>query len=87
MSACCKPVIATRFPHAVELLGTGAGLLVPHKDPAAIAEALRALLTRGTVAAGMTTAAMATAPELLWPAVAAQYRDLAERLIRARVAA
>jgi hypothetical protein len=35
----------------------------------------------------MTTAAMATAPELLWPAVAAQYRDLAERLIRARVAA
>lgn len=85
--AALKPVIATRFPHAVELLGAGAGLLVPHKDPAAIAGALRELLTRRTVAAGMTTAAMATAPELLWPAVAAQYRDLAERLIRARLAA
>jgi glycosyltransferase involved in cell wall biosynthesis len=85
--AALKPVIATSFPHAVELLGTGAGLLVPHKDPAAIAEALRTLLTRRTVAAGMTKAAVATAPELLWPAVAARYRDLAERLIRARVAA
>jgi polysaccharide biosynthesis protein PslF len=85
--AALKPVIATRFPHAVELLGAGAGLLVPHKDPAAIAQALQELLTGRTVAAGMTTAAMATAPELLWPAVAAQYRDLAERLIRARVAA
>jgi polysaccharide biosynthesis protein PslF len=85
--AALKPVIATRFPHAVELLGTGAGLLVPHKDPAAITTALRELLTRRTVAAGMTTAAKATAPELLWPAVAAQYRELAERLIRDRVAA
>ena len=50
----CKPVIATRFPHAVELLGDGAGLLVPQKDPAAMADALRTLLTRPDVAAGMT---------------------------------
>ncbi len=27
-----KPVIATGFPHAVELLGGGAGLIVPHGD-------------------------------------------------------
>ena len=85
--AALKPVVATRFPHAIELLGTGAGLLVPHKDPMAIAGALRTLLTRPTLAAGMAKAAVATAPELLWPAVAARYRDLAERLIRARVAA
>jgi glycosyltransferase involved in cell wall biosynthesis len=85
--AALKPVIATRFPHAVELLGSGAGLLVPHKDPAAIADAVRTLLTRRTLAAGMTRAAQATAPELLWPAVAARYRHLAEHLIRARVAA
>jgi polysaccharide biosynthesis protein PslF len=85
--AALKPVIATRFPHAVELLGEGAGLLVPHQDPTAIAEALRTLLTRRAVAAGMTKAAGATAPELLWPAVAERYRQLAERLIRARVAA
>jgi glycosyltransferase involved in cell wall biosynthesis len=85
--AALKPVIATNFPHAVELLSNGAGLLVPHKNPAAIAGALRTLLTRHDVAAGMTRAALATAPELLWPAVAARYGDLAERLIRARVAA
>ena len=40
-----KPVVATRFPHAIELLGNGAGLLVPQKNPAAIAAALRTLLT------------------------------------------
>jgi glycosyltransferase involved in cell wall biosynthesis len=85
--AALKPVIATRFPHAVELLGDGAGLLVPHKSPVAIAEALRTLLTRRDIAAGLTRAAVATAPELLWPAVATRYRDLADRLIRARVAA
>ena len=36
-----KPVVATRFPHAVELLGDGAGILVPQQDPAAMAAALR----------------------------------------------
>jgi polysaccharide biosynthesis protein PslF len=85
--AALKPVIATRFPHAVELLGSGAGLLVPHKNPAAIATALRTLLTRRAVASEIAKAAAATAPELLWPAVAARYRDLAERLIRDRAAA
>ena len=43
--AALKPVVATRFPHAVELLGAGAGLIVPNKDPQAIADALRTLLT------------------------------------------
>jgi glycosyltransferase involved in cell wall biosynthesis len=85
--AACKPVIATRFPHAVELLSGGAGLLVPHKDPQAIADALRTLLTRRDVAAQMTKVAGASAPELLWPAVAQRYRDLAEHLISNRVPA
>jgi len=85
--AALKPVIATRFPHAVELLGDGAGLLVPHKDPAAIAAALRTLLTHRELAAGMAKAAVATAPELLWPTVARRYDELATRLIGARVAA
>lgn len=85
--AALKPVIATRFPHAVELLGNGAGLVVPQQDPTAIAAALRTLLTRRDLAAGMTRAAHATAPELLWPAVAERYRDLAHQVISARVAA
>ena len=32
-----KPVVSTCFPHAVELLGGGAGLLVGRQDPAGIA--------------------------------------------------
>lgn len=85
--AALKPVIATRFPHAVELLSNGAGLVVPHQDSTAIADALRTLLNRRDLAATMARAALATAPELLWPAVADRYRALSERLISARVAA
>jgi polysaccharide biosynthesis protein PslF len=85
--AALKPVVATRFPHAVEMLTGGAGLLVPHRDPAAIATALRALLTHDDLRAGMTRAAGATAPALQWPAVAERYRELAARLISDRVVA
>ncbi|MDX6203495.1 MAG: hypothetical protein QOJ83_2995 [Frankiales bacterium] len=85
--AALKPVVATRFPHAIELLGGGAGLLVPQKDPQATADALRTLLTHRDLSLGMTRAAAATAPDLLWPAVAGRYRDLAEQLLRARLAA
>jgi glycosyltransferase involved in cell wall biosynthesis len=76
-----KPVVATRFPHAVELLSGGAGLVVPHRDPAAIADALRLVLTRRDVAASMTRAAVSAGPDLRWPAVADQYRQLAAQLI------
>ena len=76
-----KPVVATRFPHAVELLSTGAGVVVPHQDPAAIAEALRLVLTRRDTAAAMARAAAASAPALRWSVVAEQYRELATRLI------
>jgi glycosyltransferase involved in cell wall biosynthesis len=82
-----KPVVATRFPHAVELLSGGAGLLVPHRDPAAIATALRSLATRRDVMTTMAATATATAPQLRWPAIADRYRDLAGQLITAAVAA
>lgn len=74
-----KPVVATRFPHAVELLSSGAGILVPHRDPAAIATALRRVLTEDGVAAGMSRVAAAAAPGLRWSAVAQEYRALAGR--------
>jgi glycosyltransferase involved in cell wall biosynthesis len=82
-----KPVVATPFPHARELLAGGAGLLVPHRDPAAIAVALRSVVTRRDLITKMAAAATATAPQLLWPAIADQYRELADRLIAASVAA
>ena len=40
-----RPVVATAFPHAVELLASGAGLVVPHGDPDALSTALRRVLT------------------------------------------
>jgi polysaccharide biosynthesis protein PslF len=82
-----KPVVATQFPHAREVLAGGAGLLVPHRDPAAIAAALRSLMTRGDVMARVAAAATAAAPQLLWPVIADQYRELAGRLISASVPA
>jgi polysaccharide biosynthesis protein PslF len=82
-----KPVVATRFPHAREMLAEGAGLLVPHRDPAAIALALRSVITHRDVMTRMAAVAAASAPQLLWPVIADQYRDLADRLITASVAA
>lgn len=35
------PVLAATFPHAVEPLSDGRGLLVPHRNPAALATAIR----------------------------------------------
>jgi glycosyltransferase involved in cell wall biosynthesis len=75
-----KPVISTAFPHAVELLSSGAGLLVERQDPAAIAAALRRLLTEPGLEAAMRAEAERIAPELLWPAVADRYRAVAARI-------
>ena len=76
-----KPVISTAFPHAVELLSSGAGLLVERQDPCAIAAALRRLLTEPGLEAAMTAEAERISPELRWPAVADRYRSLAARVV------
>jgi glycosyltransferase involved in cell wall biosynthesis len=82
-----KPVVATPFPHARELLAGGAGLLVPHRDPAAIAAALRSVIMRRDMMTRMAATATATAPQLLWPTIADHYRALASQLIARSVAA
>ena len=72
-----RPVVATGFPHARELLASGAGLLVERQSPVAIAAAVRRVLTEPGLAARMTAEGTEIAPGLLWPAVADQYRQLA----------
>jgi polysaccharide biosynthesis protein PslF len=72
-----KPVVSTGFPHARELLTSGAGLVVERQDPTAMAEALRRVLTEPGLAQTMATEASRIAPNLLWPAVAQQYREVA----------
>jgi polysaccharide biosynthesis protein PslF len=76
-----RPIVATRFPHAVELLTDGAGLLVPHADAAAMTRALRTVLTEPATAASMTAASSRLAPALDWSAVADSYRRLAASLL------
>jgi glycosyltransferase involved in cell wall biosynthesis len=71
-----KPVVSTGFPHAVELLSGGAGLIVDRQNPTAIAAALRRLLTEPGLAGRMSGHARRLAPDLSWSAVAEQYRQL-----------
>jgi glycosyltransferase involved in cell wall biosynthesis len=77
------PVVATRFPHAVELLDNGPGLLVPHQDPAALAAAVRRILTETGLADHLVSRGRARTPTLLWPAVALRYEALADQLLAA----
>ena len=76
------PVVATEFPHAVELLADGPGLLVPHQDPEAMAIAIRRVLAEPGMPGRLT--GLAGGPTLRWPAVAARYQSLANRLLSAR---
>jgi glycosyltransferase involved in cell wall biosynthesis len=72
-----KPVVSTDFPHARELLATGAGLLVGHRDPLALAAALREVLTEPRRAAAMASEARRLAPDFMWPVIAGQYHQTA----------
>ena len=68
------PVVATEFPHAVELLADGPGLLVPHQDPEAMAAAIRHLIHEPGLTGRLT--GLTGGPTLRWPAVAARYQAL-----------
>lgn len=81
------PVVATPFPHAVELLRNGPGLLVPHQNAAALASAVRRVLTEPDLARSLVRRGGAGPATMPWPAVAARYEALAERLIAARPSA
>jgi glycosyltransferase involved in cell wall biosynthesis len=77
-----RPVIATRFPHAVEVLSAGAGILVPHRDPKSLAVAIRTATTEPQLAASMRAEARKLAPTLSWDSVASEYLALAGGLAR-----
>ena len=79
-----RPIVATAFPYAVELLGTGAGMVVDHDDPIALAAALRQIITQPRLAGAMAAEVRQRAPQVGWPVVAAAYTELAQRLIAER---
>jgi polysaccharide biosynthesis protein PslF len=76
-----RPVVATAFPHAIELLGTGAGIVVDHDDPDALVSALRRVLTEPRLAGGMAAEARRLAPEMAWPVVVSAYLGLAHKVL------
>ena len=76
-----RPVVSTAFPHAVELLSSGAGIVVPQRDPVALAEAIRAVVTDPGLADSMAAEARRLAPDLSWNAIAGQYDVLASELL------
>ena len=81
-----KPVVSTAFPHAIELLSSGAGLIVEHENPGAIARALRAVLQQDGRAAAMATAATRVSFDASWAHVAGRYRALAASILAVRAA-
>jgi len=76
-----KPVIASAFPHAVELLRGGAGIVVPHSDPAALSAALRRVLEDPDLAAAMADRAREIGSTLYWPVVGRQYQEITNSLV------
>jgi glycosyltransferase involved in cell wall biosynthesis len=79
-----KPVVATRFPHASDLLSGGAGRLVPHQDATAIADALRMLLCEPDFYDAAAAQASSLAKTLSWTSVAEKYEGLAASLYAER---
>jgi len=76
-----RPVIATVFPHAIELLKTGAGVVVPHQCPEAIAAAVRNMASNGNTVVKMCEASRPLAHEHKWSVVAARYAELGAQLV------
>ena len=76
------PVVATAFPHAVEMLADErGGLVVPQGDPAAIATALTRVITEPGLAQAMSAHNASLQTTVFWPAVASQYRQLFDSLV------
>ena len=80
-----RPVVSTRFPHAVEALTGGAGLLVNHEDPEDIAYALRLAMTNTRLAESMIIQSAELSKSYLWDSVGTAYLDLVEELVKPRI--
>lgn len=76
-----RPVIATDFPHAVELVGSGAGLLVPHRSPEALASAIRHVVSAAADLRAMEERARSVGMQHDWRVVAADYCTLVESIV------
>ncbi len=74
-----KVVVSTPYWYARELLDDGRGILVPWRDPAAIANEVTALLADDVRRQTMQARAAAFGREMAWPVVARKYIESFER--------
>jgi glycosyltransferase involved in cell wall biosynthesis len=74
-----KAVVSTPYRYATELLAEGRGILVPYRDPPAIADAVAGLLGDDAARRGMAALAGAFGQRMEWPAVARAYLASFER--------
>jgi glycosyltransferase involved in cell wall biosynthesis len=75
-----KPVVATEFPHATELLGSGAGIVVGHDDPKDMAHAIETLLTDDVAYRRAVGKARSMSRHLSWTEVGRRYHETFDRL-------
>ncbi len=80
--ASAKPVVATAFPHAAELLAEGSGIVVPHEDSRALAAGLRTFLTDSDAAELAAAVARVQAATLTWENVGIRYAELTRTVRR-----
>jgi glycosyltransferase involved in cell wall biosynthesis len=78
--AASKPVIATQFSHAVELLSGGAGILVPPQNPEEMSRAIKRVLHHPEAVVKMAGRAAQLAPLHTWSTVARQYSTIVRRV-------
>ncbi len=85
--ACGLPVVATRFGGFPEVVADGqTGLLVPPRDPAALAAAVNTLLSDPARRAAMAAAAPAWAAQFAWPAVVDRIEAVYQSVLAPNVA-
>jgi glycosyltransferase involved in cell wall biosynthesis len=81
-----KPVVSTPYWHAQELLDDGRGVLVPFRNPVAIAEGVCGLLDDPERIEKIRHAAFAIGRRMIWPVVAQQYLEVFQSSRAERVA-
>ena len=86
--ACGTPVVASRVGGLVYTVQDGVtGLLVPERDPAALADALRRILKQDDLRWRLQANAVRLAQQFGWPLIADRILDLYDRVRAGRIAA
>ncbi len=78
---CGRAIISTPYLYARDALADGRGLLVPFRDPPAIAEAILRVLSDVALRAQLQRKAFAFGKLMRWPRVAAAYADLFRQVV------